>query len=104
MLGHSVGKAGHFGAVVNTIADPEAAKPLAAGRARPAGTKETQGKTVFGGKRLPVHFPSEQSVAVKGFLDGNYSGDGVAFWIAAEVRIFSVVGDIARGVFEAAGV
>lgn len=104
MLGHSVGRAGHLGAVVDAVADPEAAEPLAASRAGPAGTKESQGKTVFGGERLPVHFPSEQSVAVDGLLDGNSAGDGVAFGIAAEVGVFSVVGDVACGVFEDAGV
>lgn len=104
MLGHSVGRAGHFGAVVDAVAYPEAAEPLAASRAGPAGTKESQGKTVLGGERLPVHFPSEQSVAVERLLDGNAARDGVAFGIAAEVGVFSVVGDVVSGVFKAAGV
>lgn len=104
MLGHSVGRASHFGAVVDAVAYPEAAEPFAASRAGPAGTKEPQGKTVLGGERLPVHFPSEQSVAVERLLDGNSARDGVAFRIAAEVGVFSVVGDVVSGVFEAAGV
>ena len=104
MLGHLVGRAGHFGAVVDAVAYPEAAEPLAASRAGPAGTKEPQGKTVFSGERFSVHFPSEQSVGVDGLLDGNSARDGVAFGIAAEVKVFSVVGDVACGVFEASGV
>ena len=104
MLGHSVGRAGHFGAVVDAVTDPKAADPLAASGAWPAGTKDPQGKTVFGGERFSVHFPSEQSVRVEGFLDGNSARDGVAFGIAAEVGVFSVVGDVVCGVFEASGV
>ena len=104
MLGHSVGRAGHFSAVVDAVADPEAAETLAASRTGPAWTKETQRETVFGGERFSIHFPSEQSVVVESLLDGNSARDGVPFWIAAEVRIFPVVGDVARGVFEAGGV
>ena len=43
-------------------------------------------------------------MGVDGLLDGNAARDGVAFGIAAEVGVFSVVGNVACGVFEAAGV
>lgn len=104
MFGHSVGRAGHFGAVVDAVADPKAVDPLAASGSWPAGAKEPQGETMLGGERFSVHFPSEQSVWVECLLDGNSARDGVAFGITAEVGVFSVVGDVTRGVFEASGV
>lgn len=84
--------------------DVDAGEPFAAARADVAHHHHTQGRTVDGGKRFPVHFPGEQD-----FIDLHFAKwhrNGVIIYLSLlEVRVCAKELDVrARGIFQPAAV